>query len=242
MVGGLTHCRRPGTTPTHDEGVFIASRFVSPMTDSGIRAVVRVDGSSVCRAGDASEEGDVVSVSRAASPATDGTVVEFTADSGLATTDAKEVFSYDGKTIYRFERAAGAGPACACDVIESNGYPVRHAEVDSGAVTLSFVAEDIETLRDVITGLKERYEGVSLQCLTRSSAIGGKRDLVFVDRSVLTDRQREVLETAHEMGYFEHPKRANATEVADALDINGSTFAEHVSTAQSKILESILEG
>jgi hypothetical protein len=50
-----------------------------------------------------------------------------------------------------------------------------------------------------------------------------------------------VLETAHEMGYFEHPKRANATEVAEALGINGSTFAEHVSTAQSKILESILE-
>jgi hypothetical protein len=211
------------------------------MTGSGIRAVVRVDGSSVCRAADASEEGDVVSVSRSASPATDGTTVEFTADSGLSTTDAKEVFSYDGKTIYRFERAATSEPTCACDVIERNGYPVRHAEVDSGAVTLSFVAEDIETLRDVITDLKERYERVSLQCLTRSSAVDGTRDLVFVDRSVLTDRQREVLETAHEMGYFEHPKRANATEVAEALGINGSTFAEHVSTAQSKILESILE-
>jgi predicted DNA binding protein len=212
------------------------------MAGNGIRAEVRVDEPSVCRVADASERADVVSVSRSAPPTTDDITVEFTADSELTSVDAQGVFSYDGKTIYRFDRATGSEPACACDLIERNGYPVRHTEVDSGAVLLAFVAEDIETLRDVITGLKERYEGVSLQCLTRSSAIGGKRDLVFVDRSVLTDRQREVLETAHEMGYFEHPKGANATEVADALDINGSTFAEHVSTAQSKLLESILEG
>jgi len=66
-------------------------------------------------------------------------------------------------------------------------------------------------------------------------------DVVFVDRSRLTDRQREVLETAYEMGYFEHPRATNATEVADALDVSLSTFTEHLATAQSKVLAAIVD-
>ncbi|WP_136602620.1 helix-turn-helix domain-containing protein [Salinigranum halophilum] len=210
------------------------------MTGSGIRAEVGVTGRSVCRIVEASTSVDVVSVSRSASSTTNEVAVEFTADSEPAAVDATEVFSYDGRSIYRFERPARPEPACPCNLIECNGYPVRHTEVNAGTVVLTFVAEDIESLRDVITALKDRYD-VSLRYLTRSATVSEGSDLVFVDRSVLTERQREVLETAHEMGYFDHPKRANAEEVADTLEINASTFAEHVSAAQSKLLETILE-
>lgn len=43
------------------------------------------------------------------------------------------------------------------------------------------------------------------------------------------------------MGYFDHPKGANATEVADVLDITQATFAEHLSAAQRKLLSTILD-
>jgi len=36
-------------------------------------------------------------------------------------------------------------------------------------------------------------------------------------------------------------RAANATEVAAALDISPSTFAEHLAAAQSKVLDSLLE-
>jgi predicted DNA binding protein len=49
-----------------------------------------------------------------------------------------------------------------------------------------------------------------------------------------------VLETAHEMGYFERPRRANGTEVAAALDIDPSTFSEHLAAAQRKLLRDVL--
>lgn len=42
------------------------------------------------------------------------------------------------------------------------------------------------------------------------------------------------------MGYFERPRRANATEVADVLDINPSTFSEHLAAAESKLIEDVL--
>jgi hypothetical protein len=211
------------------------------MTDSGVHAEMRVTDPAVCRVVDASNSEEVVSVSRATSRVTDEVTVEFTTESGSVPVDAEEVFSYDGKAIYRFERPAGTEPACACEVVECRGNPVRHTEVDDGTVVLSFVADDLDELGRIVTELKEQYEDVSLQCLTRSAATDDETDLVFVDRAVLTARQREVLETAHELGYFDHPKGANATEVAAALGINRSTFVEHLSAAQSKLLESILE-
>ena len=64
---------------------------------------------------------------------------------------------------------------------------------------------------------------------------------MFVNRGALTDRQLEVLETAHEMGYFERPKGANASHIAAALDISQSTLTEHLVTAQRKLLDDILE-
>ena len=65
--------------------------------------------------------------------------------------------------------------------------------------------------------------------------------LVPVDVGRLTDRQREVLETAYGMGYFEYPRGANASEVAGELGIEPSTLAEHLAAAQSKLLAELLE-
>jgi len=50
-----------------------------------------------------------------------------------------------------------------------------------------------------------------------------------------------VLSVAHEMGYFDHPRETNAEMVAAALDVTGSTFAEHLAAAQSKLMDSILD-
>ncbi|MDX1745614.1 MAG: helix-turn-helix domain-containing protein, partial [Halobacteriales archaeon] len=91
-------------------------------------------------------------------------------------------------------------------------------------------------------GLRFRdFEGIDVTRLLRSSDKQDDQSLVFVDRAELTARQEEVLETAHRMGYFEHPKDANAGEVADALGITTSTFTEHLAAAQRKLLHSILD-
>lgn len=52
----------------------------------------------------------------------------------------------------------------------------------------------------------------------------------------LTERQRDVALTATEMGYFES-EGANATEVADALDISRSTLSSHLRAITAKMYE-----
>lgn len=57
----------------------------------------------------------------------------------------------------------------------------------------------------------------------------------------LTDRQREVLEVAHEGGFFDRPKAHNSEELAASLGINRSTFLQHLRAAQRKLLDEVLE-
>ncbi|MFW6045452.1 MAG: helix-turn-helix domain-containing protein [Natronomonas sp.] len=82
--------------------------------------------------------------------------------------------------------------------------------------------------------------GVRIRHLGQSVA-DSRPDTVAIDRGRLTDRQREVLRTAYDMGYFSYPRGANATEIADILDIATSTFLEHVSSAQAKLLGGFFE-
>lgn len=155
------------------------------------------------------------------------------------TTEMREVFSYGSETVLRFSREKGRG--CACECVESFGFPVVDTHTQDGDLFLSFHVPDKETLKRVVEGLGERYPEVEVRRLVRSDTESDGDDLVLVDRSELTEKQVEALRTAHEMGYFEHPKGANAGEVAEELGVATSTFTEHLSVAQRKVLRCVVD-
>lgn len=221
---------------------------------SGIRAEIRIGSPSDCPIAGVSENNDATSrsVSRTSSVSSptvteevvfdsenlDEEVVDRDTDSGE--TSMKEVFSYDSETVYRFSREKGLG--CACECVESFGYPVVDTHTRDGDLFLTFHVPDTEALKRVMNRLGERYSNVEVKRLIRSEDGEAKNDLVLVDRSELTEKQEKALRTAHEMGYFEHPKGANAGEVADELGITTSTFTEHLAAAQRKLMRSIVNG
>lgn len=151
--------------------------------------------------------------------------------------DVNEIFSYGSKHIYRFHRTR---EDCACERVHRQSCPITDTRAEDGTLFLTIHTEGIEQLREVLTDLRERFSGVRVKRLLHSNTDDTTNDLILLDRSELTDRQREVLETAHEMGYFEHGQGSNAGEVADALEINSSTFSEHLRAAQRKLLRTIL--
>ena len=215
---------------------------------TGIRAEIRIETPSECPVAQFSAKTGASShsVSKTAVPSTDGQVtVEFVATSNTdleeidVGVELTEVFQYGSESAYRFDRKPGATCPCAC--VESFGCPVIDVRAREGSLYLTFHAPDMTALQEVIGDLRERYSGLDVRRLLRSQEEYLQESLVFVDRSALTDRQREVLETAHEMGYFDHPKEANAGEVATALDITTSTFTEHLSAAQRKLLGSVID-
>lgn len=214
---------------------------------SGIRAELRVDVDGRCPVVEAAAAAGspTSSIARAVDPSGTGRVTaEFMLDdtAGAELADDEHVdavFTYGTKTVYRLTHGRDGG--CPCERIERFDCPVVDAHVRDGLLYLVFHAADMEQLQDIIGTLRAAYPRVDIRRLLRSEGEDEDNDLVLVDRGRLTARQREVLETAHRMGYFERPKGANAGDVADALDISRSTFAEHLSAAQTKLFDAILE-
>ncbi|WP_167768600.1 helix-turn-helix domain-containing protein [Haloarcula amylovorans] len=143
------------------------------------------------------------------------------------------VATTDSETIYRFERDPASD--CVCEIIERIAGPATDIRAEDGTLFVTVVVEELATVRTVVERLRAAFDGVNVRRLTTvgdadddGGSFSGKR---------LTDRQRDVVQTAYEMGYFEYPKGANAGEVADTLGINRSTFAEHVAAAIGKLFD-----
>ncbi|AQL44340.1 DNA-binding protein [Halorientalis sp. IM1011] len=209
---------------------------------SGIRATVEFSTPDICPIVEhATEAGATVdSVATSVRPSADAeSTTEFSIDEELEPeSDLTTVFSHGSTRRYRLVHDDEVSCPCAC--LGQFGCPVTRYVAREGHLTVVFHAADYEELQAVVGELRQQFPGVDIKRFVRAPAGETGRDSVLVDRSKLTDRQLEVLETAHEMGYFENPRRANATEIADELDINPSTFREHLSAAETKLLGDLL--
>lgn len=211
--------------------------------ESGIHVQIQAADIESCPVTSVAEDVPIESVITDLTPTDDGVGVigEMTArtpDGSSSTPDsATEVFSDGSRSVYRFDNADGS---CPCSRIPQHGCPIRSLRSVSGALELGFVVSDLRTLKGILSDLQSRCGSVEVRQLVRSTP-DGEGELLFVDRSAFTDRQYEVLRTAHEMGYFARPRGSTSTDVAAELDISTSTFGEHLSAAQSKLLDQIFQ-
>jgi DNA-binding CsgD family transcriptional regulator len=87
--------------------------------------------------------------------------------------------------------------------------------------------------QDAIAGMIEEYEGVDVSPnLQRLGDYEGDRRPL----DELTDRQREVIRTAYNLGYFEVPREASTEEVATELCLDPSTVTEHLQRAERNLI------
>lgn len=119
--------------------------------------------------------------------------------------------------------------------LADNDTIVEHVEVTAdGWRQRRWFSEwvDFETYRSF---WQDNAEGFSLYRLREAG------DSANADADAgLTDRQREALSAAYEMGYFEIPRRAELGDVADCLDISASSLSERLRRAQTHLIESTL--
>lgn len=105
-------------------------------------------------------------------------------------------------------------------------------DLDDTGATMSFVGP-----HDAVVEAIRSYEAAGLSPDLRS--LGGY-DGHNTPIDALTDRQREVLEAAHEAGYYDVPRSASTAAVAAALDLDPSTVAEHLQRAEHNLIASLL--
>jgi len=58
---------------------------------------------------------------------------------------------------------------------------------------------------------------------------------------VLTPGQKEILRESYRVGFFDHPRRMNAGELAEKMGLHKTTLLEHIHTAEKRLIGHILE-
>lgn len=58
--------------------------------------------------------------------------------------------------------------------------------------------------------------------------------------SRLTDRQREILEAAVDLGYYEVPRRTTHDEIATEVGLSAGTVGEHLRKVEGKVLSTVV--
>ncbi|MFC7074926.1 histidine kinase N-terminal 7TM domain-containing protein [Haloarcula halophila] len=118
------------------------------------------------------------------------------------------------------------------------------ALVDDGAHVLEVTVEEAATeavvevatdtdIRDLVDRLTSAFPATRLDAKRRrDSPTVPEAGLSGEAVADLTDRQREVLETAYRAGYFDWPRESTAEEVADTLDITAPTVHAHLRKAE----------
>ncbi|WP_339105272.1 helix-turn-helix domain-containing protein [Haloterrigena salinisoli] len=99
---------------------------------------------------------------------------------------------------------------------------------DRGA-TLSLVGS-----RETISETVAEYEAAGVSPDLRKFGTYDGRDHPLDE---LTDRQREAIGTAYEMGYYEVPRTVTSEDVAAELEVDSSTVAELLQRAERNLLE-----
>lgn len=202
----------------------------------GIRVGLKVSGES-CPVVQESVENDsgVREVNKMPLGHDSGVVEEVIFDEEIesANESFEELFSTSELSIYQFNRTESHN--CACDDIEEIiEHPISKVQVKNGALYITIHIDEIDDLQSVVDTLEDSFESVSV-CKIDHSDVKKTEDPMTFDRQKLTQRQREVFRTAHEMGYFKHNNQANASDIAEELDIAVSTFSEHMNSIQEKI-------
>jgi len=133
-----------------------------------------------------------------------------------------------------------------------SGETLTETVVDSGAVPESIEVTPEETTlvvsllphvdaRTFVERLADAYDGVELLARRESAPRLTRSAFRAEFESALTDRQREVLRTAYESGYFETPRESSGQDVADRLGISQPTVNHHLRESQRRLLGLLLE-
>jgi PAS domain S-box-containing protein len=137
----------------------------------------------------------------------------------------------------RFEvRMAGETVA---SVIAAAGGRIRSTDaVDGGVRIVAEVAPGTD-VRRVVEAVRAAYPDLELASRGTVEREDGVDPTPGAAGEELTDRQRRVLETAFQAGYFDRPRGSTGEEVAESLGVSASTFHEHLRVGERKLFSAL---
>lgn len=120
-------------------------------------------------------------------------------------------------------------------LLERGAMPTAVAATgDEARITVRIATS--ASVREFVELFEQRYGDVELVARRESTDPVQTRsefERSYLDR--LTERQREVLQTAYFAGFFEQPRESSARDVAEMLDVSQPTVSRHVRSGEETL-------
>lgn len=124
---------------------------------------------------------------------------------------------------------------CVIHELTDAGFMVETLQYRDGVERYTGAVVGHDVLKGVLDTAGETV-GVTLE---RIYPLGPKDEETVAQRWDITPRQEEAVRTALELGYFEVPRTATASDVADALGVSKSAFLERLHRAQNGLFSQV---
>ncbi len=142
----------------------------------------------------------------------------------------------DGEYILFVRQRPGGRPAGIQDLLAKAGaHVVLPYEINEETVRLTYLGTGVQ-LRRVVANL--RREGVEARILSVTEARFGLDSPL----TRLTSKQRQVVLTAFDSGYYEIPRRVGSRQLATKLRIRAGTLVAHRRKAEARIMTAVILG
>ena len=118
--------------------------------------------------------------------------------------------------------------------------PLRYAK---GAKFCRVLALDPAALSACYRDLVDDGYRVDVESKREISSVRQDAPLLTLDDALptLTERQREVLQTAFRQGYYEIPRRTTTEEIAATVGVERRTAEEHLRRSENKLIAGLIE-
>lgn len=129
---------------------------------------------------------------------------------------------------------------CICPVFRSHDCIASIEGFEGGVLYVSITSPSRDELSSLVSDLRATGATVRLERIARLDDELDPQPLELEVES-LTDKQREAVFLAVEMGYYETPRRADLGDLATELDISRSAVSQRLTAVEAKLVTNLFE-
>lgn len=127
---------------------------------------------------------------------------------------------------------------CVCPIFSKYDCLASIEGFEDDTLSITVAVSDREELAAVIAALRDRGATVRLRRIADRETETETR-LLELDTDEITDKQREAVRAAVRAGYYETPRRADLSELAEELGVSRSAVSQRLTAVESKLVEEL---
>lgn len=129
---------------------------------------------------------------------------------------------------------------CVCPVFHRHDCLASIEAIEDGELVVTVATPDRAVLSETVASLREVGATVRLERIVRSTDDAGNLTLEL-DPDSITEKQREAVGVAVEVGYYDRPRKADLEDLAERLGISKSAVSQRLSSVEAKLVAELAE-